>query len=29
LRIVPDAGQITLLDGAPDALTWLAARVRA
>jgi pimeloyl-ACP methyl ester carboxylesterase len=29
LRIVPDAGHITVLDSAPEALTWLAARVRA
>ena len=29
LRIVPDAGHITVLDSAPDTLTWLAARVRA
>jgi pimeloyl-ACP methyl ester carboxylesterase len=29
LRIVPDAGHITALDSAPEALTWLAARVRA
>jgi pimeloyl-ACP methyl ester carboxylesterase len=28
LRIVPDAGHITVLDSAPDALAWLAARVR-
>ena len=28
LRIVPDAGHITVLDSAPQALTWLAARVR-
>jgi pimeloyl-ACP methyl ester carboxylesterase len=28
-RIVPDAGHITVLDSAPDALTWLAAHVRA
>ena len=28
-RIVPDAGHITVLDSAPKALTWLAARVRA
>ncbi len=27
-RIVPDAGHITVLDSAPDALTWLGARVR-
>jgi len=27
-RIVPDAGHITVLDSAPDALNWLAARVR-
>jgi pimeloyl-ACP methyl ester carboxylesterase len=29
LRIVPDAGHITVLDSASQALTWLAARVRA
>jgi pimeloyl-ACP methyl ester carboxylesterase len=29
LRIVPDAGHITVLDSAPEALTWLAPRVRA
>jgi len=29
LRIVPDAGHITVLDSAPEALTWLATRVRA
>jgi hypothetical protein len=29
LRIVPDAGHITVLDSTPEALTWLAARVRA
>jgi pimeloyl-ACP methyl ester carboxylesterase len=29
LRIVPDAGHITVLDSAPEALTWLAAHVRA
>ncbi|HXB50307.1 MAG TPA: alpha/beta hydrolase [Streptosporangiaceae bacterium] len=29
LRIVPDAGHITVLDSAPEALNWLAARVRA
>jgi hypothetical protein len=29
LRIVPDAGHITPLDSVPDALTRLAARVRA
>ena len=29
LRTVPDAGHITVLDSAPEALTWLAARVRA
>jgi pimeloyl-ACP methyl ester carboxylesterase len=29
LRIVSDAGHITVLDSAPEALTWLAARVRA
>jgi pimeloyl-ACP methyl ester carboxylesterase len=28
LRIVPDAGHVTVLDSAPEALTWLAARVR-
>jgi len=28
LRIVPDAGHITVLDSAPEALTWLAARIR-
>jgi pimeloyl-ACP methyl ester carboxylesterase len=28
-RIVPDAGHITVLDSAPEALTWLAVRVRA
>jgi hypothetical protein len=28
-RVVPDAGHITVLDSAPEALTWLAARVRA
>jgi pimeloyl-ACP methyl ester carboxylesterase len=28
-RIVPDAGHITVLDSAPEALTWLAARVSA
>jgi pimeloyl-ACP methyl ester carboxylesterase len=28
-RFVPDAGHITVLDTAPEALTWLAARVRA
>jgi pimeloyl-ACP methyl ester carboxylesterase len=27
-RTVPDAGHITVLDSAPEALTWLAARVR-
>ena len=27
-RIVPDAGHITVLDSAPEALTWLAARAR-
>jgi pimeloyl-ACP methyl ester carboxylesterase len=27
LTIVPDAGHITVLDSAPEALTWLAARV--
>src|SRR5579859_5832331 len=27
LRIVPDAGHITVLDSAPEALSWLAARV--
>jgi pimeloyl-ACP methyl ester carboxylesterase len=25
-RIVPDAGHITVLDSAPEALTWLSAR---
>jgi pimeloyl-ACP methyl ester carboxylesterase len=25
-RAVPDAGHITVLDSAPDALAWLAAR---
>lgn len=29
LRTVPDAGHITVLDSVPQALTWLAARVRA
>jgi len=29
LRIVPDAGHITVLDSAPEALTWLAGRVGA
>ena len=29
LRIVPDAGHITVLDSAPEALTWLATRVGA
>jgi len=29
LRIAPDAGHITVLDRAPEALTWLAACVRA
>jgi pimeloyl-ACP methyl ester carboxylesterase len=29
LRIVPGAGHITVLDSAPEALAWLAARVRA
>jgi pimeloyl-ACP methyl ester carboxylesterase len=29
LRVVPDAAHITVLDTAPEALTWLAARVRA
>jgi pimeloyl-ACP methyl ester carboxylesterase len=29
LRIVPDAGHITVLDSAPEALTWLATRARA
>ena len=29
LRAVPDAGHITVLDRAPEALAWLAARVRA
>jgi pimeloyl-ACP methyl ester carboxylesterase len=28
LRIVPDAGHITVLDSAPEALAWLGARVR-
>lgn len=28
LRIVPDAGHITVPDSAPDALTWLAACLR-
>jgi pimeloyl-ACP methyl ester carboxylesterase len=28
-QIIPDAGHITVLDAAPDALRWLAARVRA
>src|SRR5579863_7462123 len=28
-RIVPDAGHITVLDSAPEALAWVAARVRA
>ena len=28
-RIIPDAGHITVLDRAPEALTWLAARARA
>jgi pimeloyl-ACP methyl ester carboxylesterase len=28
-RAVPDAGHITVLDSAPEALTWLATRVRA
>ena len=28
-RIVPDAGHITVLDSAPEALTWLAVRVHA
>jgi pimeloyl-ACP methyl ester carboxylesterase len=28
LRVVPVAGHITILDSAPEALTWLAARVR-
>ena len=28
LRIVPDAAHITVLDSVPEALTWLAARVR-
>jgi pimeloyl-ACP methyl ester carboxylesterase len=27
-RIVPDAGHITVLDRAPEALAWLAARAR-
>jgi hypothetical protein len=29
LRIIPDAGHITVLDSAPEALTWLAARAGA
>ena len=29
LRTVPDAGHITVLDSAPEAVAWLAARVRA
>jgi len=29
LRIVPGAGHITMLDSAPEALTCLAARIRA
>ena len=29
LRLVSDAGHITVLDSAPEALAWLAARVRA
>jgi pimeloyl-ACP methyl ester carboxylesterase len=29
LRMVPDAGHITVLDSAPEALAWLAARDRA
>jgi pimeloyl-ACP methyl ester carboxylesterase len=29
LRAVPDAGHITVLDSAPQALSWLAARIRA
>ena len=29
LRVVPDASHITVLDSAPEALAWLAARVRA
>ncbi|WP_222849293.1 alpha/beta fold hydrolase [Trebonia kvetii] len=29
LHAVPDAGHITVLDSAPQALEWLAARVRA
>jgi pimeloyl-ACP methyl ester carboxylesterase len=29
LRVVPDAGHITVLDSAPEALTWLAAHVHA
>ena len=29
LSIVPNAGHISVLDSAPEALTWLAARVRA
>jgi len=28
LRVIPDAGHITVLDNAPDALTWLAAQAR-
>jgi pimeloyl-ACP methyl ester carboxylesterase len=28
LRVVADAGHITVLDNAPEALTWLAARAR-
>jgi pimeloyl-ACP methyl ester carboxylesterase len=27
LRLVPDAGHITVLDAAPDALEWVRARV--
>jgi hypothetical protein len=29
LRIVPDAGHVTVLGSAPEALTWLAASNRA
>jgi pimeloyl-ACP methyl ester carboxylesterase len=29
VRVVPDAGHITVLDSAPEALTWLAAHIRA
>jgi pimeloyl-ACP methyl ester carboxylesterase len=28
-RVVADAGHITVLDSAPEALTWLAARIHA